>query len=216
MNKISTIFFDLDGTLVDSFAGIEYTVKKAINLVKSSITIPSLRPFIGPPIKIVLQSVLYDVNSEELEKILTNFRQIYDEEGWEKSICYDGVLQTLSDLDKLGNIMFIVTNKPLVPTYAILEKLKLKSFFSFVICPNSQNPPFASKVEMIETAISNYHIHPDTCLMVGDSLDDAKSAHLNKIKFLAVNYGYGQVHLQDEYPINYTISCITQILNYLN
>ena len=216
MSKINTIFFDLDGTLIDSVEGIEYAVKQAINLVKPSVKIPSLRPFIGPPIKIVLQSVLPNINEGEMQEILTYFRRIYDQEGWKKSICYDGVIETLSNLGKLGKTGFIVTNKPFVPTYAILEELTIKACFQEVLCPNSQNPPFTSKVEMIQTAIANYHLNPETCLMVGDSLDDAKAAHFNNIKFVAVNYGYGQVHIKNEFPIAYIVSSLTEILNYID
>jgi phosphoglycolate phosphatase len=216
MSKINTIFFDLDGTLIDSFAGIEYAVKKAVYSVFPSLSIPSLHPFIGPPIEIILQLFLPNIKDKDLQEIITNFRQIYDQEGWKKSICYEGVRETLLNLGTLSKTAFIVTNKPLLPTYQILENLSIKSCFQEVLCPNSLHPPFNSKVEMIKKTIANYQLDPKTCLMVGDSLDDAKAAYFNDIKFIAVNYGYGQVHLKNEFPIACIVSSLTEILKYIN
>lgn len=203
--SISHIFFDLDGTLIDSLTGIEYAAKKAVNLVSPSLSIPSLRPFVGPPIKAILQSALPNIGDKEMKEILNHFRRIYDREGWKKSICYHGVITTLLKLGKLDKTGFIVTNKPLLPTHAILERLNIEAYFQEVLCLNSQNPPFSSKVEMIEKVITSYQLDPETCLMVGDSLDDAKAAHFNNIKFVSVNYGYGQVHLTSDFPIAYQL-----------
>ena len=54
----SSCVFDLDGTLVDSIPGIEASVSAAIAEVAPRLSAPSLRTFIGPPIRTMLERAL--------------------------------------------------------------------------------------------------------------------------------------------------------------
>ena len=55
---IENIIFDLDGTLIDSFPGIDYSINLALNAVLPGTIIPDLKRRIGPPINKILQGAL--------------------------------------------------------------------------------------------------------------------------------------------------------------
>ena len=58
-------------------------------------------------------------------------------------------LQPSGILNGDGIELWLVTNKPALPTGKILAELKLTGFFCEAISRDSQTPPFASKAEML-------------------------------------------------------------------
>jgi len=211
--KIESILFDLDGTLIDSSPGIEYSAGIAVATVMPQRRIPCLRSLIGPSIREVFRQALKDVEPETLEELERKFRLSYDSDGWKKSVVYDGVLETLSQLYKLNVKSLVVTNKPITPTRNILEQLKLSVYFDDVFSPDSKSPPFTSKAEAVSFAIAKHKLEVEKTLLVGDSKDDAQAAEECGIKIAAVSYGYGRAYLECKFPIHYVLPDFSHLLN---
>ena len=55
------IFYDLDGTPVDSLPGIEFSVIEAMPQCRPYRSVQGLRSIIGPPIRLVLRELLGDI-----------------------------------------------------------------------------------------------------------------------------------------------------------
>lgn len=213
--KIDNILLDLDGTIIDSFPGIEHSVKMALAAIIPQREIPCLRSLIGPSIRQIFQQALVEVDQEVLEQLEHQFRSSYDSNGWQKTVAYQGVLETLFQLDKLNIKIFVVTNKPITPTKRILERLQLLNYIKDVFSPDSKSPAFKSKTEAVAYAIAKYQLDIHKTILVGDSKDDAQAATLSGIKFFAVSYGYGKAHLEREFPINQVLSEFSHLLNNL-
>ncbi len=195
---IASILFDLDGTLVDSLPGIQFSSDVACQAVLPGRELPDLRPFIGPPIREMYRRVFMDLPSRTLDELVTQFRKSYDGEGCLKGTVYPGVRDTLRGLRDLGIACFVITNKPLDATQKILQHRQLAEMFQAVYSPNRKNPPFAGKREMTDALIREFRLDLDRTILVGDSLEDWSAAHECGMRFVAAAYGYGGIHLHLE------------------
>ena len=187
--------FDLDGTLIDTAPDIhaaaaamleqlhlpplpfsdarEYIGDGVVRFVKRTLT----RQWWGEPQSALLQ---------QAEKLMYKY---YAKECTARLLCYDGVAETLRDLQKAGLPMACVTNKPAIFTKPLLDKSGLAKFFATTICgdtlpvkkPHPQ--PLFAACEFLNADINNVW-------MVGDSAADSKAATAAGCKFAVVAYGY--------------------------
>src|SRR4051794_10201496 len=123
------VLFDLDGTLIDSLPGIEASARAAVAAVLPERSLLSLRPYIGPPLPIMLRRVLGDLAEDVLARLVTAFRNHYDAAGWRTSVLFDGAREVLEQVVEGGAACYVVTNKRRGPALTILEHFGLLRFF---------------------------------------------------------------------------------------
>lgn len=193
---VRQVFFDLDGTLVDSFPGIEFSARAAMAEVLPDRASPDFRPFIGPPIREIFRRALDRPDEPTLGRLEAAFRQSYDHEGWLRTTPYPGVRETLRQLSGHGLTGHVLTNKPRPPTLRILQHLELVGFFAEIITPEFRSPPYATKLEAALDARRRLGLAGGDAVVVGDSPDDAAAAAGCGFGFVAVTFGYGGVHRQ--------------------
>lgn len=211
--RIANILFDLDGTLVDSSPGIEYSAAAAITAVLPERALADLRQLIGPPIRQMMAQALNIAESGVLDRLEHNFRVSYDGGGWRKTVAYPGVAQMLSELLQAGVKNFIVTNKPVAPTQRILRALNLRRYFADVASLNATEPAFASKTEAAAYLISKHELNPEATILVGDSMDDARAAQACGLRFGAAAYGYGELHFRTELPVHIVLPAPCELIS---
>lgn len=176
-----------------------------------------IQKFIGPPIGNILLKILPDCPHEIMNKLILSFREEYDGHGWMDTLLYSGVKDTLKQLThKYMCGCYIVTNKPSLPSRRILEKTKIGQYISDIISPDSIRPNFATKAEMLASLIDRQLLLRKNTVFVGDSEEDARSAHENRLRFVAVSYGYGNAHSQNNYPKYRIINNINELSTLVN
>lgn len=186
--------FDLDGTLVDSLPGIAHSFALALAEVLPQRPVPDIRPFIGPPIRDIFRlSLAGQVASYELDALEASFRRSYDSEGWLRTVPYPGVMAGLPRIAAAGVACYIVTNKPALPTARILRHLGLAPVFREVVTRESRTPAFANKTEATLDLATRLRCPAEQIAFLGDSLDDAEASHASGFRFIAADYGFGQV-----------------------
>jgi len=212
---IRNIFFDLDGTLVNSIKGIEFSCQEAVKLVLPEKRLPSLRAKIGAPIWKILNEYVPELTDEDRTKVLNHFRLIYDQEGWQKVHLYAGAEFILGQLVRNNIDCYIVTNKPLEPTCSILNYLGISQYFQEVVSPNSRIPKFNSKSESVTYLLAKHRLISEQTVLVGDSIEDYRAAKENCLKFIGVDYGYGDISLENIHDPNClsSISHLDQVLS---
>lgn len=208
---IENIIFDLDGTLVDSLPGIEYACHHAIDSVCPNRGSFELRPFIGPPIRDIFCRVFPDIDSNELESLVKEFRKIYDEVGWEKTLLFDDVQATLIELENLNIQNYLVTNKNKLPTEKILDLLNIRNCFAEIVCPDSVTPAFQSKSDAMAYLINKNDLDHEKVLSVGDTSFDQAAATTCGIPFAAAYYGYGHYEKNSVFT-NFRINKMSDII----
>lgn len=195
------VILDLDGTLIESLPGIQFSAEEAVHALRPDFQLPDLRHHIGPSIGEVFQSVLHDPTREELDAMVANFRRSYDSVGWTMTTLFPGVGLLLDGLRALGVRLFVASNKPSLAAGRILRALKIESRFSVVVCRDSRTPPYASKSEAVGFLLREHGLDPDRVCMVGDGYDDYEAAHSNGAKFILAGYGYGSSRCRELAPL---------------
>ena len=212
---ITQLFFDLDGTLVDSFPGIAFSASAALAQILPNRKAPDLLPFIGPPIREIFCRALQENDPEILDRLEQSFRASYNAEGWRKTRAYTGVEKVLAKVCESGRICRVLTNKPKQPTHAILRQLGLECFFDEVITPDLYLPSYSSKLAAALDAQRRHALVSGKTLVVGDSADDGAAAAACGFKFAAVMFGYGRVYEKCDFPVHFRLERFEDLLNIL-
>jgi len=185
------ILFDLDGTLIDSLPGIEFSVQKALSTCGFPLATRSLRELIGPPIRTILSRAGNVPEGAALDAVEREFRVSYDDEGWHKSSCYPQAEAVLQMMRERGHRLFVVTNKPRQSALPILKKAGILQYFETVVARDSGSFPQCTKEKMIGTLLVERSIVRDQCVVIGDTLEDATAAARAGIRFILMTHGYG-------------------------
>jgi phosphoglycolate phosphatase len=189
--NFKNIIFDLDGTLLDSFPGIFQSLEHAVAKVNPKLKLTALKNHIGPPLSKMLSRMWPDQAEEERNEVLREFRQDYNSRGCLFSVVYPGISEALHRFSSLGIKMFVLTNKPEVPTHKILANLRLQHLFLDVLSPDSVTPHLKSKSSGAHLLVGKHTLTAQETLLLGDSPDDLTAAQSAGFNFLEAAYGYG-------------------------
>lgn len=186
---ISTVLFDLDGTLSDSAPGILSSLRKAFEQLQVPWPEePVARSLLGPPFWHTLPPL---VGAARTAEAIDVYRRHYVEGGGMYDTArYDGVLELLTALRERGLTLAVATSKPEVHAATIVEHLGLGPFFSFV-CGDTLDGARDSKALVITEALRRLAPGPDEVLMVGDRSHDVLGAAANGLPSVGVLWGYG-------------------------
>jgi phosphoglycolate phosphatase len=209
------LFFDLDGTILDSLPGVEYSVRAAFDSCGLPLANGGLRQLIGPPIRSILSRVGEIAESKVLDQLESAFRKSYDTEGWRKTVCFPDAHTVLQAAHSLGHRQFVVSNKPRHISLRILENEGMLDLFEEILTSDSRSPAFPGKAEMINLLMTEYGIGADNCLFVGDTIEDAQAAASAGIGFVYMTHGYGEIVETPTLPVAFRCDGFSQLLPYL-
>ncbi len=185
------IFFDLDGTLVDSKLGITNSVSYALR--QFGIDPPpreALLPFIGPPL-LYSFAHMFGMNEEESERAVAAYRVYYQKEGMLQCTPYEGIRELLAALRAAGKVLVLATCKPTVYATRILEHFGFLEYFTMVSGPELDGTR-NEKDEVIAYALEQLGITDHTqVVMIGDRKNDADGAACHGIDCFGVLWGFG-------------------------
>jgi len=188
------IIFDLDGTLIDSISGISFSFGEAIKAVLPGHNVPAITNLIGLPIRKIFSLALAEEDARVLKNLEESFRKSYDSVGFEMCCVYPGVYESLDQICSSGYTCYILTNKPIKPATKIVQKLSLSKFITELFTLDCGYPRFRSKADAALEMKRRLKLEESQVLLVGDSQDDAEAAHQCGFNFIAVAYGYGNIH----------------------
>jgi len=208
------LLFDLDGTLLDSLPGVEFSVSCALEAAGLPQTNVDLKCFLGPPIRTILSKIVRTEDPVLLNRLEVAFRESYDAEGWQKSTCYPGAHEVLVAMRTRGHRLVVVSNKPRRVSLRILEREGLLPLFERIYTRDSQIPACLSKDEMLTKVLRDMEISPSECLMIGDTMEDVAAAASNEIGMVLMEHGYG--NLAPGARITMRLKGLSDFLEFLN
>ncbi|MEE4380321.1 MAG: phosphoglycolate phosphatase [Candidatus Competibacteraceae bacterium] len=193
--NIEAIFFDLDGTLVDSVPDLAV----AVDSMMGQLGLPprgehKVRQWVGNGAENLIRRALADdfagnVAADQVAAARPLFEAAYQDNLCLHSRLYPGVLDGLNALQDNGLSLACITNKPARFAEPLVDKLGIGHFFKAVLggecAPNRKPAPDA----LFMTA-QRLNVAIERVLMVGDSKNDVGAARNAGCPVVAVPYGY--------------------------
>ena len=215
MKNYSTVFFDLDGTLVDSGEGVRNSVVYALN--KFGIEVEnkdSLSCFIGPPLTVSFKT-FYGFDDEKADTGVAFYREYYKEKGIFEGYVYEGIEECLKRLKAAGKKIMVATSKPEVFAKMVLEKFGIAKYFDFIAGATIDEKTRSHKIEIMQYAFDSCGVLPKDVIMVGDRLFDIEGAKHFGMECIAVLYGYGSREEFEQYGAEYIVSTPSDVADIL-
>ncbi|MEG9295717.1 pyrophosphatase PpaX [Mangrovibacillus sp. Mu-81] len=168
MSKITTVLFDLDGTLINTNDLIISSFLHTLNhYYPDQYKEIDVLPFMGPP----LEESFGGLNPAKVDEMCAHYRAYNQEHHDELVTEFEGVYETVETLYKQGYKLAIVSTKVRNVVLKGLDLMKLRPFFDVVITldevENAKPHP-----EPIEKALKELGSSPQEAIMVGDNHHD--------------------------------------------
>jgi len=190
-SRFAHIFFDLDGTLIDSAEVRVGSVQCALNSFGEPTRDPSsLERFIGPPLDGTFRQLLGTNDGERVQRAIAAYRVRFGASGVFENRVYDGIREALGALGESGRTLFVVTSKPGVYAQTIVDQHGLRRHFRGVYGAELHGER-SDKGILIRYVLDEEWLSPRDVLMVGDRAQDVVGAHENGVACVAVRWGYG-------------------------
>lgn len=184
------VFFDFDGTIVDSGEGIKESVKKSLEEIGIKEEREDvLNSFIGPPL---FDSYMkhYDITPEVADRAVENYRKHYRNGGLKKFKVYEGVEKMLKDLNNAGVKVCLATAKPKEFAETMLDSIDFSKYFYF-INGASFDASKRTKTAVIKDNLEKLDFDKSTIVMIGDRENDITGAKNCGLDSIGVLYGFG-------------------------
>jgi len=191
MPPVNTLFFDLDGTLTDNYAGIAGCIIHALaQLGKPAPDAAALHACIGPPLRQNFSRLLGTSDADLIERALALYRARFDVAGWLENEPYPQIHDALAALAEQDFRLFVCTSKPQRYADRIIDHFELRRYFSAVYGPDLGGT-LDDKGDLLRHAVSEQGTTVANALMIGDRAQDMRAARSNQMRALGVLYGYG-------------------------
>jgi phosphoglycolate phosphatase len=186
---MATIFFDMDGTLINSEIGITRCVAHA--LTQMGLEVPSdseLRRWIGPSLRTSFAPLLRDEGL--VERAVEHYRDRFETHGWAEHEVYDGIADAVEALHAAGHRLAVVTAKNEPHARKIAAHLPFGHRFVDVIGATIDGSR-SHKPELIAEALQRLGAAPRECWMIGDRRMDIEGALHHDMRHVGVLWGFG-------------------------
>jgi phosphoglycolate phosphatase len=205
-HSIKLVIFDLDGTLIDSRLDLVHSVNAALRHIgRPELREDVIASYVGDGAPILIQRALGGeaVEEELIRKGLDFFLSYYREHKLDHTTVYPGIPEALAAIQSSANgtprQLAVLSNKPVIPSRAIVDALGLGQFFSQVYGGNS----FTTKKPDPEGArklLEEGGVRPEQAAIVGDSHVDVETGRNAGLWTVGVSYGFAPHTLENEPP----------------
>jgi phosphoglycolate phosphatase len=204
-HSIKLVIFDLDGTLIDSRLDLVHSVNAALRHIgRPELPDDVIASYVGDGAPVLIQRALGGevVDEALVRKGLEFFLTYYRAHKLDHTTLYPGIAETLAAIQNSNGSarrLAVLSNKPVVPSRAIVEALGLGNFFSQIYGGNS----FASKKPDPEGAaklLEESGVRPEQAAIVGDSHVDIRTGRNAGLWTVGVTYGFAPHTLDEASP----------------
>lgn len=184
------VFWDMDGTVVDTQAG----VLEAFDYAADTLGVPrtphaqSIRA-IGPATEYGMEHIL-GVPKELVMQGVRIFDEYYLAEGVKNSVIYAGIEELLLALREMGIKNCIASMKDDAQVKRCMELRGLNAYFDGDFGVRWDDPARTKQCQ-IEKGLALFGADAAGCIMVGDSFSDIDAGKALGMRTVAVTYGYG-------------------------
>jgi len=206
VEKIRLLVFDLDGTLIDSRLDLTNSINAMLrHFQRPELPEEVISTYIGDGAPMLVRRALGDPDNQRFfDEALLYFLAYYREHKLDNTYVYPGIHEALQAIreSRNGNApiqMAVLTNKPVVPSRAIVEGLNLQEFFFQIyggnIFETKKPDPLGARTLLHEAGV-----HPEQAVMIGDSANDVLTGRNSGMWTVGLTYGLSPHSLQEAPP----------------
>lgn len=202
--KRDVALFDLDGTVLDTYAPILESMRYATKTVfGEALPDSKLVSMVGQPLVTQMQAFAAErgCGSEVADELTRVYREYNERDLDEKSFPFPGIPEAIASLENAGFTVGVVTSKRAV---LATKSLKAHGLFDVFACVNGAEDSTAHKPDPdpLLTAAKKLGVSPDRCVYVGDSPYDLQAAHAANMPCVGVAWGkfFGREILLEQMP----------------
>ena len=199
MPKLTTVLFDLDGTLIDS---VRLILDSYHHTLERHGQPPRTDEFwlagLGTPLRVQFKH--WAENPEQLEAMIGTYREYNLEHHDRRVSAYPGIVDLVRDIRAAGYRTGLVTSKNKPGALRGLRLVGLEEAMELVIGADDVVNP-KPHPEPVEAALRLLGCAADCALYVGDSIHDMESGRAAGVLTAAVLWGpFGREHLEGSEP----------------
>jgi len=192
---LKSILFDFDGTLMDTWPGIETTLRASFQALDIPVREEAItRALVGIPLMKVFEELLGDDPVGDIpasaDLAAQKYRELFPVVGMPGARPYNGVVRMLEELTMKERKLFLVTARNEAITKQMMEDHGLTGFFRWMRGEQEGEHP-DGKAHMVAEVLQRFGLDPGDCVMVGDRRYDIEAALANGMRSVGVTYGYG-------------------------
>ena len=189
--KYKAVFFDFDGTLMDTsngiYAGGRYAMEKLGLPIDEKNT--EWRSFIGPPIADCFK-ITFGIKDDAIVKdLVTEYRRYYESEGRFNAVFYPGILDVLHTLKNAGIMLAVASMKNEDLVVEMCNYFGISNLFDELLGLDLAGE--ATKEGLLKEGFERMHLKPFDCVLVGDTTIDKNGALKAGCDCICVDWGFG-------------------------
>jgi phosphoglycolate phosphatase len=209
---VTSLFFDLDGTLTDPREGIVRSIAHALATLERPIpTDGVLERFIGPPLARTFETLLETRDEALIRAAIEAYRRRFASIGIFENRVYPEVPSALSTLTARAFTLHLVTSKPNVFAHRILDHFRLSTHFTGIHGPDLDDMR-SGKATLVGRALAVERLAPGAAVMIGDRGEDVEGARANGVRSIGVTWGYGSRAELEAAGADEIVSSVTELL----
>ena len=207
MTPAGLLIFDLDGTLIDSSAGVVDAVNYSLRMAgQAERSHDDISKYIGYPLK----SMYADFGVGPFAELYRYFQDRATHTVVSSSILLEGADETVAELRRQGWRMAIATTKVRRHVEAIVDKFGWRDTFD-VLVGGDDVAKVKPDPEAFHLAMQRLGADPAETVVVGDTVNDVHAARAIPVTVVAVRSPYGgEADLRASGP-DYVIDKIAQL-----
>lgn len=190
MQQVSTLIFDLDGTISNPSLGIFRCINHALRSHGfPDVAREAVAAQIGPPLDEIFKKFRPEAGQALISNLISTYRQRYAETGYAENELYPGIPDALGELSGHGVRLGVCTSKRKDFADNILSMFDLTSHFSFV----DGGDIGIRKRDQLAGLIQSGAIDRQA-VMIGDREVDISAAKGNGLRSVGVLWGFGDMN----------------------
>ena len=216
--KIKAVFFDLDGTLVNTLASLKKTMDLTMeHFGLEGVSLQETRIFVGTGYKKYVEKALeknadkkykeaekweekdeeramdLDMEGDEImglyDEVCEYYASIFPENSTYQAEAYPGIKECITALKEKGIAVVCITNKSKEVAEGVLASVFSADSFTLIIGDDGEMPLKPDKAPLLK-ACRELGITKDEAVMVGDTKTDLDAARNAKMSSIGCLYGF--------------------------
>ncbi len=218
MSHPQAVFFDLDGTLIDTAPDMGGALNRMLKERQRSLVPAEIyRAHVSHGSIALLRLGFPELDpATELFDLRTEFLAIYKAHIAHESALFEGMESVLSTLEAANIPWGIVTNKPEALTLKLLDAMDITKRCCSIVAADTTTHAKPHPAPM-KLACKRAAVDPAKCFYVGDAQRDIEAGRSVEMKTFVADWGYIDNTIDDSYSwgADFHLQTPEKLLNYL-